>query len=204
MTVVLNPLREGPAVVVSAVGEAEGSRGAAAALACACADVDTPTLLVDVGGKPPRPALLTSGAAQALEERLAAHLPQVRIAARGQVCHLAVPAEPEGLEAAAAAVTVARGAAAVLHVPPELLQEVVEAEEGPRISGILLRADLEKDRPLVALVVRDLLGRGISTAVLKRRLQWVAERRAHFGALPPGAPGGLSKRLIGRLASTGS
>lgn len=204
MTVVLNPLQDGPVVVVSAVGEAEGSRGAAAALACASADIDTATLLVDVGGKPPRPALLASAAAQALEERLAAHLPDVRIAARGQVCHLAVPVDPDGLQAASAAVTVARGATAVLHVPPELLQEVVETEEGPRPSGVLLRADLDRDRPLVALVVRDLLGRGIPTAVLKRRLQWVAERRAHFGALPAGGSGGLPKRLVRQLAPTDS
>ncbi|HMI81948.1 MAG TPA: hypothetical protein VK480_09200 [Solirubrobacterales bacterium] len=203
MTVVVNPLREGPVVVVAAVGEAEGSRGAAAALACASADLDTATLLVDVAGKPPRPALLASAAAQALEERLAAHLPQARVAARGQVCHLAVPADPDGLGAAAAAFAVARGATAVLHVPPELLQEVVEGEEGPRPSGVLLRADLDRDRPLVALVVRDLLGRGIPTAVLKRRLQWVAERRAHFGALPAGSPGGLPRRLVRQLAPAG-
>jgi hypothetical protein len=203
MTVVVNPLQDAPIVVVSAVGEAEGSRGAAAALACASADLDIATLLVDVGGKPPRPALLASAAAQALEERLAAHLSQVRVAARGQVCHLAIPADPDGLEAASAAVTVARGTTAVLHVPPELLQEVVETGQGPRPSGVLLRADLDRDRPLVALVVRDLLGRGIPTAVLKRRLQWVAERRAHFGALPAGSPGGLPKRLVRQLVPAG-
>ena len=121
-----NPLTDAPTVLVTAVGDAEGSRGAAAALACAGADVDLATLHIDVGGKPPRPTLLASAAARQLEERLVAHLPRARVAARGQVCHLAVPDEPEGLEAAAAAVTVARGALAVLHLSPPLLQSLLE------------------------------------------------------------------------------
>jgi hypothetical protein len=193
-----SPLQDGATVVVTAVGAAEGSRGAAAALACAGADIDLATLLIDVGGRPPRPALLASAAAQELEERLGAHLSDFRAAARGQVCHLAVPAEPEGLDAVAAAVTVARGSTAVLHVPPELLQPILDGfRSWP--SGVLLRADLAEDRPLAALAVRDLIARGIAVAVLKQRLGWVAERRALFGALPPGSPGGLPQRLVRRL-----
>ena len=134
----LNPLSGGPVVLVSAVAQAEGSRGAAATLSCAGADVDRAALLVDVGGRPPRPTLLASAAAQKLEERLAAHLPHLRVAARGQVCHLAVPSDREGLEAAAAAVTVARGAAAVIHVAPELLHGAV-GSPGLRPTGVLLR-----------------------------------------------------------------
>jgi hypothetical protein len=198
-TTFINPLATGPTVVVAAVGGAEGSRGAAAALACAGAEFDLPTLLVDVGGRPPRPALLASAAAQKLEERLAAHLPDMRVAARGQVCHLAVSAETEGIEVAAAAITVARGAPAVLRVPPQLLQATVAGQSDLRPTGVLLRADLERDRPLVALAVRDLLARDLAVVVLKQRLGWVAERRAFFGALPAGAPGGLPQRLIGRL-----
>ena len=193
----VNPVRDGATIVVTAVGAAEGARGAAAALACAGADVDLAALLIDVGGKPPRPALLASSAAQKLEERLGAHLPDFRVAARGQVCHLAVPGEQEGLAAAAAAVTAARGSTAVIHVPPELLQSILDS--GPRPSGVLLRADLAVDRPLVALVVRDLIARDLAVAVLKQRLGWVAERRAHFGALPSGSPGGLPQRLVRRL-----
>ncbi len=193
-----NPLQGGAMAVVTAIGAAEGSRGAAAALACAGADIDLATLLIDIGGKPPRPALLASAAAQELEERLGAHLPDFRAAARGQVCHLAVPAAQEGLDAAAAAVTVARGSTAILHVPPELLQTILDGF-GPRPSGVLLRADLAEDRPLAALAVRDLIARGLAVAVLKQRLGWVAERRALFGALPPGSPGGLSQPLVRRL-----
>lgn len=198
-TTFLNPLKTGPTVVVAAVGEAEGARGAAAALACAGADVDFATLLVDVGGRAPRPALLASAAAQELEERLAAHLPDARVAARGQVCHLAVPADAEGLASAAAAMTVAREATTVVHVPAELLQEALAGEADLAPTGVLLRADLIEDRPLVALTVRNLLVRELSVAVLKRRLGWVAERRAFFGALPQGTPGSLPPQLVRRL-----
>lgn len=186
-------------VLVTAVGEAEGARAAAAALACAGADVDLAGLLVDVGGRPPRPTLVASAAAQKLEERLAAHLPQAKAAARGQVCHLAVPADAEGLEAAAAAVTVARGMAGVVHLPPGLLQAALAGEAGREASGVLLRADLRVDRALVALTVRDLLERELAAGVLKHRLNWVAERRALFGVLPPGSPSGLPQRLTRRL-----
>jgi len=194
----VNPLTRGRVVAVSAVGEADGSCGAAAALACARADVDTATLLVDAGGRTPRPTLVASAAAQKLEERLAAHLPDHRIAARGQVCHLAVPAEVEGLEVAGAAATILRDGLTALHVPPPLLQPAL-ASRSLRPTGVLLRANLREDRALVGLVVRDLLEGELAVAVLKRRLTWVAERRALFGVLPPGGSGGLPERLVGRL-----
>jgi hypothetical protein len=194
---------EAATVLVAAVGEAEGARGAAAALACAGADADLATLLVDVGGRAPRPTLLASTAARRLEERLAAHLPKARVAARGQVCHLAVPDDPDGLGVASAAVTVARGALAVLHLPPALLQPVLVERLGPEPSGVLLRADIATDRALLALVARDLMGRGLAVSVLKQRLGWVAERRALFGSLPPDVAGGLPVSLLGRLLSHG-
>jgi hypothetical protein len=196
---VLNPLGEGPTVLVAAVGQAEGSRGAAAALACMGGAPDEAALLVDVGGRAPRPTLIASAAAQKLEERLAAHLPQARVAARGQVCHLAVPAGPDGLDAASAAATVARETMAVLHVPPELFRAALGEESSLRPSGVLLRADLRSDRALVALTVRDLIERELAVGVLKRRLNWVAERRALFGVLSSGSPGPLPERLVRRL-----
>lgn len=196
---VVNPLQGGPTVLVTAVGEAEGSRGAAAALACAGADVDVTTLLVDVGGRAPRPTLLASAAARQLEERLAAHMPEVQAAARGQVCHLAVPACDDGLAAASTALAVAREELAVVHLPSELLQAAVSGGHGLRPRGVLLRADLTIDRPLVALAARDLIARGLTIAVLKHRLTWVSERRALFGVLPAGSPGGLPERLVHRF-----
>jgi hypothetical protein len=200
-TTFLNPLKAGPTVVVSAAGGAEGARGAAAALACAGADADLATLFVDVGGRVPRPALLASAAAQELERRLAAHLPDAKVAARGQVCHLAVAADAEGLESAAAAVACAREATAVVHAPPQLLQEALDSALRP--FGVLLRVELAEDRPLLALVGRGLLERGLAFGVLKRRLGWMAERRALFGALPAGSQGGLPPRLVRRLGVPG-
>jgi hypothetical protein len=188
-------------VLVAAVREAEGARGAAAALACAGADLDRATLLVEVGGRPPRPTLLASAPARQLEERLVAHLSRARVAARGQACHLAVAADPEGFEAASAAVAVARGALAVLHLPPALLRPCLEERLVPAPSGVLLRADLAADRPLLALLVRDLMARDLAVAVLKRRLSWIAERRALFGALPPDGSGGLPASCVRSLLS---
>ncbi|HST70711.1 MAG TPA: hypothetical protein VLI94_13775 [Solirubrobacterales bacterium] len=199
-TEIANPLGDGPTVLVTAVAEAEGSRGAAAALACAGADAGAAGLFVDVGGRAPRPTLIISAAAQKLEERLAAHLPQVKVAGRGQVCHLAVSPDLEGLTAAAAAIAVARGATAAVHVPPQLLQPALERSVNLRPSGVLLRADLQSDRALVALTARELIERGLAIGVLKRRLGWVAERRALFGVLPAGSPGGLPQRLVRRLS----
>jgi hypothetical protein len=190
---------DAPTVLVTAVGAAEGSRGAAAALACAGAAPDHATLAIDVGGRTPRPTLLSSDAARRLEERLVAHLPTARVAARGHVCHLAVPAEENGLELAAAAVTVARGALAVVHLEPAGLRSLLDGGPGPRPTGVLLRADLAADRPLLALAVRELLERDLDVAVLKRRLGWVAERRAHFGALSPEQAGGLPPAILRRL-----
>jgi hypothetical protein len=198
MTVLLNPLEVGPLVLVAAVGEAEGSWGAAAALACAGAEIDSAPLLIDVGGKTPRPTLIASAAAQRLESRLKAQLPDAKAAARGQVCHLAVSTDPDELEAAVSAAATARESAVVVHIPPQFLHEAPAGFEA-QASAVLLRADLRSDRALVALTVRDLIERGVAAAVLKRRLTWIAERRALFGVLPSGAAGGLPERLVRQL-----
>lgn len=191
---------DAPTVAVAAVGEAEGARGAAAALACAGADTDRAALLVELGGRPPRPTLLASAAARELEQRLRGHLPGARVAARGLTCHLGAAADREGLEAAAAAATVARGGLAVVSLPAVALRALLDQGAGPRLSGALLRADLGSDRALTALVGRELIARGLDLAVLKRRLSWTAERRALFGSLPPG-PSGLPAHLLRKLLS---
>jgi hypothetical protein len=183
----------GSVVLVVAVGAAEGSKAAAAALACAASQPDRPGLLLDVGGRPPRPTLIASAGARELEERLARHLPELRAASRGQTCHLAVPVDEAIFEVARAALPLVRDSAAVVHLPPQLLQPAL-AEEGIGASAVLLRADLPADRPLAALAVGDLLGRGLCVRVLKRPLPWVVARRALFG-LPSVALGGLPPRL---------
>lgn len=194
--------RNGTVVVVTSVGGAEGSRGAAAALSCAGSGVEMAALLVDVGGRVPRPTLIASASAHRLEERLATRLPALRPAARGEVCHISVTGDEDGLAAAGVAVTVARGGLAVVHVAAELLQPLLDAPGAPRPDAALLRADLAEARPLVALAVDDLRRRGLRVAVLKRRLGWVAERRAGFGALGSD-PGGLPEPLLRRLLNPG-
>jgi hypothetical protein len=194
--------RRGTVVVVTAVGGAEGSRGAAAALSCVGSGVETAALMVDVGGRVPRPTLIASASAHRLEERLAARLPTLRPAARGEVCHLSVDADEDGLAAAGIAVTVARGGLAVIHVAPEHLQLLLDESGAPRPDAALLRADMAADRALVALAVEDLLGRGLRVVVLKHRLGWVSERRAGFGALGSDS-GGLPESLVRRLLDAG-
>jgi hypothetical protein len=183
------------AILVTAVGAASGSKAAAAALACAGSEPDRPGLLIDVGGRLPRPTLVASTGARDLEERLAIHLPQLRAASRGQICHLAVADEPEAFESVRAALPLARDSVAIVHLPPSRLQEAL-AGPGLRGAGAMLRADLDEDRALTALAIRDLVARGLRTRVLKRELAWVPARRALFGVLPPFSPGGLSPRLI--------
>ncbi len=187
------------AVVVTRVGDAEGGRPLAAALACAGSKADRAALLLELtDGRPPRPSLVASAAARALEERLAAHLPEAGIASRGQICHLTLPAGAEGLDRAPAALALVRDSLGVLCMPPGLLVPAL-ANDRLRVAAALLRADLGRDRALAALAVRDLVARGVSVAVAKRPLAWVPSRRALFGALPVGAPGSPPLRLLRRL-----
>lgn len=183
-------------LLVTAVGAASGSKAAAAALACAGSEPDRPGLLIDVGGRPPRPTLVASAGARELEERLAVHLPQLRAASRGQTCHLAVADDPEAFEKVRAALPLVRDSVAVVHLPPARLQAAL-ADPGIRLTGALLRADLDQDRALTALAVRDLAGRGLRTKVLEQALGWVPARRALFGVLPAASPGGLPSALTG-------
>jgi hypothetical protein len=82
-----------------------------------------------------------------------------------------------------------------------LVQPLLQRGLGARLTGAMLRADIASDRALLALVVRDLRGRGLAIGVLKRRLGWVAERRALFGALAPEVAGGLPVPLVRHLLS---
>ncbi len=188
-----------PAILVTQVGAAAGAKAAAAALACGGSEADRAGLLIDLAaGRGPRPLLLTTPAARALEERLAAHLPEAGVASRGEVCHLSLPADSAGIGQLAGALAMVRESVGVAHVPPSLLQPVLE-EMSTRASGVLLRADLDRDRALTALAVRDLIGRGLRVAVLKSPLGWLAARRALAGLPLGGAGFGLPQRLCDRL-----
>lgn len=185
-----------PVVVVTRVGVARGSRAAAAALACAGSETDRAGLLIDLDeGRAPRPSLLATVAARALEGRLAVHLPEAGVASRGSTCHLKLPGERDGVAQIAAALPLVRDSVAVIHLPPALLQPTLT---DPRVgaTAALLRVDLDEDRSLAALAVRDLIARDLHIAVLKRPLGWLTARRASLGALPAGA--GLPRSVIRR------
>lgn len=186
-------------ILVTWAGEAVGSRAVAAALACAGADSDRAALVIDLApGRAARPALVATRAARRLEERLAVHRPQAGVASRGQICHLALSADRKGIALVAGSLALARESVCVVHLQPDLLQPLLE-EPGFEASGALLRADLDSDRALTALAARDLIDRGLRVMVLKRPLAWLPSRRALFGVLPEGSPGGLPPRLLDRL-----
>jgi hypothetical protein len=187
----------GAVVLVTAVGGAEGSRDAAAALACAASEPDRPALLLDVGGRSPRPTLFASSGARELEERIATHRPDFAAASRGQICQVAV-AEAALAEGTGALLPLVRDSLAVVHMPPGAVRRAL-TELAPRLDGALLRADLERDRALVALAASALIRRGLAVRILRRPLAWIPARRALFGALPAEAEGGLPRGVRDRL-----
>jgi hypothetical protein len=191
------------AIIVTAIGEANGSKAAAAARACVGGEPDRPALLVDVGGPSPRAALMASPGARDLERRLTLHRPGLRAAARGQTCHLAVADDTHLEEHLRAVLPLVRELLAVLHLPPGTLHEVLEGVV-VEAAGVLLRADLDRDRALTALAAADLIRRGLAVRVLSRPLTWIPARRALFGVLPGEAPGGIPERLLDSLLDVSS
>lgn len=171
-------------VLVTRVGAAGGSSAAAAALACAASEPDRAPLLIDLeGAGAARSTLLATAGARALEERLAAHLPDAAVASRGCFCQLTLTPGSGALDPVAGALPLARESAAIVHLPPSLLRPLL-AEPRIRPAAAVLRSDLREDRALTALAVRDLMNLGLRVAVLKRPLGWLAGRAALFGALP--------------------
>jgi len=194
------PRPGGPVVLVTRVGEAVGSKPAAAALACAASEPDRAALLLDLAdGRAPRPSLIATAGARALEERLAAHMPDAPVGSRGSICHLKLPADEAGIERIAAALPLVRESAGIVHLPPSLLRPVLD-EPHIRPAAALLRADLTKDRALAALATRDLMAQGLRVAVFKRAPDWLSVQASLLG-LPlrfgQALPARLSDRLLG-------
>jgi hypothetical protein len=177
-------------ILVTSVDEAPGSRAAAAALACHAASHDEVALLIDFGANRPPPTLLSTAAAAELERRVQSVRRGVAVAARGTVCHLSLAVGGDGL---AAAVEIIRSTdrTTVVHLPFEMLPTAVAGPQGISPDGVLLRTDLSGRHPMLGRLIRQLRTRGLGVAVLKKRLSWVVERRASFGALPRNAPDGL-------------
>jgi hypothetical protein len=174
----------GRVVLATSVGEAVGEKAAAAALACAGSDPERPGLLIDVGGSSPRPTLLASTGARDLEARLAAYLPHLRAASRGQTCHVAIDDDTGALESLRAAAPLARSSVVVVRLPPDLLREALD-EPGLELFGALLCAELGRDRALAAVAAGDLIRRGLRVRILGQPLAWISARRALFGVSAP-------------------
>ncbi len=188
----------GGTILVTAVGEASGSRAAAAALVCAAASPEDFGLLIDLSdARPLRPSLIATDGARRLEERLAVHLPKASVASRGRMCLVALDAEGAELEQVGAALAVGREAVRVVHVPPTLFRPALEQLRASA-DAVLLRADLRRDRALTALTAADLIHRGLRVGVLKRPLGWLEARCAFAGVPSPSPP--LPGRLLARLA----
>ncbi len=185
-------------IVSTWLGDAAGSLEAAAALTVVAAQAGGPgesaALLIELGdGGPCKPTILASAPARGIEKELSG----AGAAARGRICHLRLQPDREGLEGAATAIAaLSDRPLCLLHAPPYLLRRLLECPAlAPR--GAVLRANLATDRSLAALTVGDLCARGIRSRIVKRRLGWLAGRRALAG-LPPGDN---AERLARRLLS---
>lgn len=194
---------EPPVVLVTEAGLAEGAPGAAAALACAAAGRTRTSLLIDLCGRTPRRALLTSSLADELAGSLRKQIACGQAAARGRVCFLGMDVTVGPLETAVAAIAVAhlRRNAVVVLVEGAYLCDVID--DLPSVTGVLLQAD-PREEAETAKAIKGLRERGTPFEVLTHRLGWEAERRASYGSLPPDAPDGLSPALACRLLGSWS
>jgi hypothetical protein len=177
------PLPVPPLVIVAAGGDADGSRAVAAALTCAGIGGAQAPLFIDLAGTAPRPTLLASAEARALEGRLARAVPDTATAARGGFCQIALSADTEGFTVAAAAVSATGDAPVVIYVPRGRLSAFLDSALASQVSAALVRSEVGVGQALAAPVALELLSRGLAVSLLEHRLDWVTERRALFGAL---------------------
>ncbi len=188
-------------VLATDLGEASGGLAVAAAVGVAVAVEQDPgkasgVLLAELGAERGRgPTMLASAPARELEERLR-EAGLERVAARGRLCWLGLPATEEALEDLPRALAAAPAASlAIVHLPARLWPLALE-QRGLRPRAGLLRADLPTDRALAALAVAELRERRLPVRVAARPLGRVASRRAMAGL----EAGGAVAKRVGRLA----
>ena len=152
-------------------------------------------LLAELGAERGRgPTMLASAAARELEERSRATGLR-RLAARGRLCWLGLPAGEEGLGELAPRSSRSDPPSSIVHLPARLWRAALDRSAGRCRSG-LLRADLPSDRALAALAVIELRERRLQARVAARPLGQVASRRALAGL----EAGGAAARRVARLA----
>jgi hypothetical protein len=151
------------------------------------------TLLAEVGEATQRrgPTLLAASAARGIEEALQRE--GLRGAARGHVCHLAVPDPETAVEAVAAA----EAELVVVHLPGALWVPALDSDL--LIAGGCLLVSLPAERSLAALAVGELERRGHRARVATRAPGPLAARRALAGARPGGDSSAGARRIARRL-----
>ncbi len=194
-----------PAVVLAGeLPDAGGGLAWAAAVAVALAregDVapiagdDGAVVLVEVGsGRARGPTMLAADAARELERDL--REAGFEAAARGRLAWVRLEAEDGWIDRLRAVIELCRGArtAVVCLSPADLRGALGDQRLG--VAGVLLRAELPRQRPLAALAARELLAAGLRTRIVTKPAGRVASRRALAGI----DPGGDVSRRAGRLA----
>ncbi|HYY74466.1 MAG TPA: transglycosylase SLT domain-containing protein [Solirubrobacterales bacterium] len=172
-------------VIATELGEAKGGLAVSAAvamiLAASRAGGACAALLAELGPERDRaPTLLASGPARELEQSLG-RIGFERVAARGRLCWVGLPATREALSDLSEALDdLPQPSIAIVHLPAALWPLALgEVPLRPRAG--LLRADLHADRALAALAVFELRERGLPARIASRPLGWVASRRALAG-----------------------
>jgi hypothetical protein len=198
--------RIGCPILATELGGAKGGLAVAAAVGVELALRDpggaSGVLLAELGPQHGRaPTLLAAASARELEDELAgARLG--RVAARGRLCWLGVPAGEESLERLSAILeALPSGSTAIVHVPASLWAVAV-GRHGLRPRAALLRADIPPDRPLAALAVGELRERELPVKVATRPLGRVASRRALAGLEVGGSAARRTRRLARGLLGT--
>ena len=185
-------------VLVSELPGAAGGPPTAAALAVARAiGDDQPVALIEVGGRRRGPTMLASSSARSLEERLRAAGRDCR--ARGRLVSVpVVVAEGWEEELVATLALLDQTESAVVSLPPALLRQVLARSE-LGVEGVLLCAELPRQRALAALAVAELRAMGVAVKVAQRAPGRVGARRALAGIDPGGDASPRAARLAAAL-----
>ena len=185
-------------VLVSELPGAAGGPPTAAALAVACATGDgQPVALIEVGGRRRGPTMLASSSARSLEERMRAAGRDCR--ARGRLASVPVAvAEGWDEELVATLALLGQTESAVVSLPPALLRQVLARPE-LGVEGVLLCAELPRQRALAALAVAELRATGVAVKVAQRAPGRVGARRALAGIDPGGDASPRAARLAAAL-----
>ena len=181
-------------VLSTEVGRCADGASTAAAFGVACATRHGGGVVLAEAGDGPRrrPTLLSSVAARDHERAL--RDAGFDAAARGRLCWTRLG--DDLVEALTAITAVAGGAATVVaHLAAPDWRSALEST-GLGARAALIRADLGRDRLLVALAVDDLQRRGLGVRVVTAPIGLVAARRALAGL----DPGGTPRRRLGRFA----